>query len=81
MEKYELCLKLFKTGQFPTTTVSIKRVDDHGLCCYVLKHDYTANCLVIILQNGTRLLNAKKFVSVHVSHILVEIIVWELIQM
>ena len=60
MEKYELCLKLFKTGQFPTTTVSIKRVDDHGLCCYVLKHDYTANCLVIILQNGTRLLNAKK---------------------
>ena len=76
MEKYELCLKLFKTGQFPTTTVSIKRVDDHGLCCYVLKHDYTANCLVIILQNGTRLLNAKKFVSVHVSHILVEIIVW-----
>ena len=80
MEKYELCLKLFKTGQFPTTTVSIKRVDDHGLCCYVLKHDYTANCLVIILQNGTRLLNAKKFVSLHVSHI-VEIIVWELIQM
>ena len=81
MEKYELCLKLFKTGQFPTTTVSIKRVDDQGLCCYVLKHDYTANCLVIILQNGTRLLNAKKSVSLHVSHILVEIIVWELIQM
>ena len=59
MEKYELCLKLFKTGQFPTTTVSIKRVDDHGLCCYVLKHDYTANCLVIILQNCTRLLMIK----------------------